>query len=967
MMPMAHRARVHERDARAVTSRGTDKATTAAISPERTNVVGMKPGQQRTALASLGAIALAVCAGVACTTLGLLAPLDRAILDAQSHWERREVSSDIVIVEIDARSLQELDHWPWPRRYHAAAIDTLLARGASQVFVDIDFSSTSNPADDAALAQAVARGGRRIVLPSFWRPSSAGSAALLQSDPLPMLGEHHVRLGAVNLLPDAAGLVREVRAFTPGTQTAVAPVPYVLAGREPIENEPLLLDYRISPSSFASLSYVDVLRTPDAVPDLRGKIVFIGATSAELNDMIAVPVFDALPGVFVQALALETLIRGSPQEASPLLMCGLIGIWAVFCALLIRSVSWRRATMVALVLGIVATAAAALAYAEANLIVPLSGLWVTLSVVLLSSLLLSLSTESWANWSMLLRFKRQDALLAQIVTHSTDAILTLDPSGKVSTANPACVALFGRSIEELRSCSIDQLLPQGRALLEAREEGRRGAIETTVEAGPDRCIAVEAVIGRIDVGQDRIFTITLRDISAQKDRERELRFHATHDALTGLPNRVFVAERLGEMLDPRAAVPHGALVLMDLDGFKEINDTLGHSVGDTVLVELAQRLLRQVPAGTCVARLGGDEFAVVINLDPNDAELSSRCSELLLVASEPVVVKGIPVPLGISAGVARWPLDADTAETLMQRADVALYCAKRKRTHLEYYDAATDHNSPRRLEMLTLLRQAIANDEMSLHYQPKIALATGSVTAVEALSRWESSVLGKVSPAEFIALAEATDLITPLTHWSLRRALEDCRLWLAQGFALQVAVNLSARHLQDARLPRVVQDLLHSSGVEPHFLELEITESAIMSDPERALRIVLALREIGVAISIDDFGTGYSSLAYLQNLNIDRLKIDRSFVMGMQQSAGSRVIVGSIVKLGHALGLEIVAEGVETDSQRAELRSMGCDYGQGYLFSPALAVAPLLQWCGSRAEVAKRSGTRTPISVAASG
>jgi diguanylate cyclase len=333
-------------------------------------------------------------------------------------------------------------------------------------------------------------------------------------------------------------------------------------------------------------------------------------------------------------------------------------------------------------------------------------------------------------------------------------------------------------------------------------------------------------------------------------------------------------------------------------------------------------------------------------------DLATRCAELLLVAAEPVVVKSIPVHLGISAGVARCPEDADTAETLLQRADVALYAAKRNRTNLEFYDASRDHSSPRRLEILALLRSAIANDEMSLHYQPKVALGSGRVAGVEALARWESPVLGKVSPGEFIALAEATDLITPLTHWTLRRALRDCCKWHAQGAVLQVAVNLSARHLQDAQLPHFVQDLLHSSGAEPQWLELEITESAIMSDPDRAFRIVQALREIGVSIAIDDFGTGYSSLAYLQNLNIDRLKIDRSFVIGMTQSEGSRVIVASIVKLGHALGLQIVAEGIETEMQRQQLDALGCDFGQGYLFAPAMPVEALLQWCGQHPELA---------------
>jgi EAL domain-containing protein (putative c-di-GMP-specific phosphodiesterase class I) len=260
--------------------------------------------------------------------------------------------------------------------------------------------------------------------------------------------------------------------------------------------------------------------------------------------------------------------------------------------------------------------------------------------------------------------------------------------------------------------------------------------------------------------------------------------------------------------------------------------------------------------------------------------------------------------------------------------------------------------------MLALLRTAIAQDEISLHYQPKVSLTTGEVHGVEALARWSSPAFGTVSPAEFIALAEATDLITPLTHFTLRRALTDCCAWRAQGLALQVAVNLSARHLQDARLPQVVEEMIRASGAEPTWLELEITESAIMADPDRAFRIVQALREIGVAISIDDFGTGYSSLAYLQNLNIDRLKIDRSFVTGMTEQKGSRLIVASIVQLGHALGLDIVAEGIETLAQRDQLRSLGCDLGQGYLFAPAMANEAMLQWCAGQSRIATSTASQ---------
>jgi len=320
-----------------------------------------------------------------------------------------------------------------------------------------------------------------------------------------------------------------------------------------------------------------------------------------------------------------------------------------------------------------------------------------------------------------------------------------------------------------------------------------------------------------------------------------------------------------------------------------------------------------------------------------------------LLVQDPIPIRGVPVSLGTSIGIALAPDDANDAESLLKRADVALYVAKRRKTRVEFYEPSNDTSTPRRLEMLTLLRSAITNDELSLHYQPKVDLQTGKTCEVEALCRWHSPTLGHVSPAEFIALAEASDLIKPLTEWTIRRALRDCRDWHEAGVELKVAVNLSARHLQDARLSSWLRDLFVATQTKPEWLELEITESAIMMDPERAARILHALRALGVLISIDDFGTGYSSLAYLRSLSVDRLKIDRSFVAIIEQSKRDRVIVESTIDLAHALGLQAIAEGIETQSQYEVLRHLGCDVGQGYFIAKPLPLERLLDWHRARA------------------
>ena len=336
----------------------------------------------------------------------------------------------------------------------------------------------------------------------------------------------------------------------------------------------------------------------------------------------------------------------------------------------------------------------------------------------------------------------------------------------------------------------------------------------------------------------------------------------------------------------------------------------------------------------------------------NADEIGELAQQLLLIVEEPIVVKGIPVSLGTSIGIASCPAHAEDAESLLKRADVALYAAKRKHTRVEFYEPSDDTNSPRRLEMLTLLRAAVAKGELFLEYQPKISIATGEVVEVEALCRWQSPTFGRVVPGEFIALAEASDVIKPLTEWTIHRALSDCREWRSNGVELCVAVNLSARHLQDAHLPAWLEATFAATNTRPEWLELEITESAIMTDPDRASKILRALHELGVLLSIDDFGTGYSSLTYLRTLAVDRLKLDRSFISGMDGGSKDQVIVESTIQLAHGLELQVVAEGIENEQQYALLKKFGCDLGQGYWIAKPMPMNKLIEWCRTRAQSA---------------
>jgi diguanylate cyclase (GGDEF)-like protein len=411
------------------------------------------------------------------------------------------------------------------------------------------------------------------------------------------------------------------------------------------------------------------------------------------------------------------------------------------------------------------------------------------------------------------------------------------------------------------------------------------------------------------------------------------RHEATHDQLTGLPNRRFFYEQATLSLQ-QAARHHQrnvAVLHLDLDGFKGINDRLGHHVGDLVLREVARRLSAGRRSVDIIARLGGDEFAILLGDVPNGHTVIEVGERMAADLARPLSVDGVPVAIGGSFGVALYPNHGDDIDSLLRHADVAMYRAKTQGGGLELYDDRRDQRSTGRLGLLSELNDAIGTDQLSLVYQPKIDLRSGAVFGVEALIRWNHPRLGMVPPAMFMASAEHTELVTPISEFVLREALYQCADWHTRGLLIGVAVNCSARNLHDLRFPNLVAALLRETKVDPAWLEIEITENTVMSDPVRSAAVLGHLRSLGVTIAIDDFGTGYSSLASLRDLPIDRIKMDKSFVTGMAERSEDLMIVRSIIELAQNLGLGTVAEGVEDAEVLELLRQLSCDAVQGYL------------------------------------
>ena len=430
-----------------------------------------------------------------------------------------------------------------------------------------------------------------------------------------------------------------------------------------------------------------------------------------------------------------------------------------------------------------------------------------------------------------------------------------------------------------------------------------------------------------------------------RDRTSQLEFQALHDPLTLLANRALIFDHLEQELRAlKRRKKNMAFLLIDLDRFKEVNDTLGHVAGDKLLVEFAHRLTPLFRDTDTVARLGGDEFAVFLSeiLDQENALIVTQ--RILAAVEEPFVVEDHFIDVDISIGVVIIPAQGEDRDTVLKRADMAMYAAKRAKSGYTVYNTEMGEGNLTRLTLMGELRKGIDNAELLLHFQPKVDLSTGRVCGSEALIRWLNPKRGLVPPGDFIPLAEQGGLIKIITLKVIEMTLFQQRIWLQEGIRIPTAVNLSAMNLQDQDLPARIAEMLHEYGVPAEFLECEITESAIMTMPSRGLKVVRELSEMGLKLFIDDFGTGYSSLAYLKNLPVQVIKIDHSFVAHMDTEEKDSTIVHAIIDLGHNLGMQVVAEGVENATTYKSLASLGCDMAQGYFMSRPLPVEDFHRW-----------------------
>ena len=525
----------------------------------------------------------------------------------------------------------------------------------------------------------------------------------------------------------------------------------------------------------------------------------------------------------------------------------------------------------------------------------------------------------------------------------------VDLNGNFTFCNDSMSRLTGHSKEELLGMNHKQFTNEETAkevfqafneVYNTEEPSKGFDWQIIRKDGIEGFIEASVTLQKDSSGKPTGFKGMIRDITERKRIEQQINYMATHDALTGLPNRLMFSQLLNHAI--RSAQRHGkqlAVLFIDLDRFKTINDSLGHEAGDRLLKEMARRFKRSLRAVDVVGRLGGDEFIILTEEVDELSQIANVAHKILTTTIQPIVLLGEECRVTASIGISIYPGDGTDEQTLIKNADIAMYFAKEEgKNNYQFYSKDIQSQSNKRFSIETNLRRALERNELSLEYQAKVDFKTGMITGVEALLRWQSPSLGLVTPTQFIPVAEETGLIVPIGRWVMKTACAQNVAWQRQGLPpICMAVNLSLRQLMDENLLKDIKAALDESGMAPNLWELEITESMVMHNPAHIIAVLTNIKKMGVRLAIDDFGTGYSSLAQIKHFPIDTLKVDRSFIRNLPQDSENRSITEAIITMGKNLSLTVVAEGVETQEQKDFLRDLICDEMQGFYFSKPVA------------------------------
>ena len=857
----------------------------------------------------------------------------------------REASGDIVLVAIDPTSIESIGVWPWPRRLHAQLIDKLTEAGVTDIAFDIDFSSPSNPDADKAFSEALKQAGGSVVLPSFKQivREQNGNQRVHVNQPLREF-EKNSWQATVNVAADADGRVRHYSFGETLDGKFFPSVGALLAGKYETKQKQFQIDFSIRPHSVPRISYADVLRK-DSKGLLEGKRVIVGGTAVELGDRFNVPGHNIIPGPVLQVLAAESILQGRTLHSSSVVVT-VLGLGAM---LLLMVFLWSRLSAMSLafvVAGLALSGEAVAAGIQASWPIIIDTAYWHLAAI---AYLITITLHEIDVRGLLARIAERR--FRRIAMSLGDGLVCADRDGLITLWNPGAATIFGygpadiigQPIDilwcaadgeekfEISSFSLDQLKVRGGRIFELRGLRKDGT-----------SFALEACFSGW-LGMDGInYGAVMRDISVRKQEEEKIRYLADHDMLTGLVNRRVLRQSLAEKIaEAEAKQLEVAILLLGVDHLKELNDTIGHARADEILRTIAQTLSDTAADDDVVARLSGDEFAIMLkgsDLAAKGEKLAESITQAIGQIPFSQESKGRRVTC--STGLVIYPHDSRTVDGLLANADLAMHRAKEngRNQHVFFHEELRNELEARRI-LETDLRRAMQNGEFELFYQPQVRLKDGKLVGAEALARWRHPERGLVPPDEFIPVLNAMPLSDRFARWVMETACRQGRAWEDNGFDIRIGVNLSPSQFRTGSLAVDVCEVLVDTGISPQLLELEVTENILIEDDKVAAQVFDEIQVLGVSIAFDDFGTGYASLSYLKRFNLDRLKIDKSFVQELQTDADDAAIVESTITLSKNLGLTVIAEGIEDSATLDSLLQMGCEEGQGYYFGrPMTAV-----------------------------
>lgn len=867
----------------------------------------------------------------------VLSYIDTVLVDFRFAANQRNATGSIVYVAIDKTSMDKVGTWPWPRGIYADAIDRLAEAGVEDIFIDVDFSTPSSPAEDKKLADALANAGGGVILPIFRQHArAAAGASAIVTRPMGLLAKN-AWLAFANVDLDGQGRVRrfELGQQLDGiaTQSAAA----VLA-RHGQATGSYPIDFSIIPSTIPTYSFSDVLDGTIDTAVLKGKSVVIGAYATELNDIYPVPIYGALSGPLIHMLAAETLLQGRLLTSIDQTPLELLLVAIVVCVALVAR-STRVVAIVAAAVGLIVSCEA-LAYclqSQQDIIIYTARPWIIVSLGVVLFLGEKIDFGSFLTKVAVADHQSARSLLQLIVAESTDGVIVFDEQFHVLERNASASTLGVAEIGHhgLADCVPAPLAAEARDLADRYAMRPGQSISSSLqfsagEAGAPKHFEASITIspterhlenGIVEAGTF-LGSIIVRDRTARQNYENKLLHLSRYDDLTGLWNRREFKVQLDLLQRPQAVIAVG------IHRFSVLSATLGRHVGDQLLKAVASRL-ETAPDILLAGKLENDTFAVVVRQE-NSSTHEMMADTVFQVFAEPFAVEGFDVRVEARLGISPNVNESQDGDVSIEQAEHALEDTRSGNgPDWSTFDPRRASQQQRARLLEQAMRVSLDRGEFFLAYQPQVDLRTARVIGAEALLRWNHVDFGSVSPAEFIPVAEASGFVCELGRWALFEACKIARQWPED---LSIAVNVSPIQFAKSDIVEEVREALSRSGLAPHRLHLEITESALMDGTEKIMSTIEQLRRMGIAMALDDFGTGYSNLSYMAGFPLDKLKIDQSFVRKLETDPKSVVIVDAIAALAKGLGLEIVAEGIESEQEWRILADLGCEVGQGYFF-----------------------------------